>query len=414
MNKVLLLFAKGFPYNISEPFLENEYPLYSDYFDQIIIVTGCKRGEQPSRRISDPAINVLSDFTLSKDKKAIIEALPYVLTDSMFYQELWKLIKGKQLSPRRMYQLCVMSLCGNHRALMAKRWIQSRNLASDVEVAYSYWLDIPAYAAIRFRQLIGKTGIRVVSRCHGYDVYSERKPGNYMPFQEQILRQVNSIASVSKAGMDYLQEKYALHDRIFTWYLGSADKGVTNPYSSRETFRIVSCARVVPLKRLTRIVDGLRLLRGQKIMWTHIGGGEGLEELKEYATRNLPEEVQVEWRGTIPNEEVYAIYGSEPFHAFISVSSTEGLPVSMCEAFSFQIPIIATAVGGVPEIVEDGICGKLLLPDFSDEEFVTAIEWMAGLPETDYLKMREAARAKFESTFDAQKNNREFIESYLT
>lgn len=413
MGKTLVLFTKGFPYNISEPFLENEYPLYKEYFDRVLIVTGCKKGEKPTRDIQDPVIHILDDYTLAKDKKAILEALPYVITDKMFYRELWRLIKEKKFSTKRLYRLLVMSVCGNHRALLAKRWIDYNGDWDDVGVVYSYWLDIPAYAAVRLVSMRKNHSIKAVSRCHGFDVYAERRAENYLPFQRELLDCLDIVASVSKAGAKYLLEKYQNVDMICTRYLGCKDKGAVNPFAERDTLRIVSCARVVPLKRLERIVDGLRLITGKKIIWTHIGGGDGLSDLVAYAEERLPPNIVVNWAGTIQNEEVYDMYKTIPFHAFVSVSSTEGLPVSMCEAFSFHIPIIATDVGGVSEVVDDYVNGLLLSADFTDDEFAQAVTHIASMNETDYQSMRKAARSKFEGSFDAITNNHKFIEDFL-
>ena len=47
MKRAMILFAKGFPYNVSEPFLEAEYPKYKEYFDHVLVVTGCRKGEKP-------------------------------------------------------------------------------------------------------------------------------------------------------------------------------------------------------------------------------------------------------------------------------------------------------------------------------------------------------------------------------
>lgn len=412
MGKTLVLLANGFPYNYSEPFLESEYPLYKEYFDRVLIVTGCKRGEKPTRDINDPIIHILNDYTLSKDKKSILEVLPYVLTDKLFYKELWWLIKEHKFSLIRFYRLFVMAVCGNHRALLAKRWIDSMNLWNDIDVIYSYWLDIPGYAAVRLASMKKDRRIKTVSRCHGFDVYAERRAENYMPFQREILNHLDAVASVSKAGTEYLLKKYQNVD-ISTSYLGCKDKRAVNPFVERDPLRIVSCARVVPLKRLERIVDGLRLITEQKIIWTHIGGGDGFSDLVAYAEKRLPANISVKWVGMIPSEEVYDIYRSTPFHAFVSVSSTEGLPVSMCEAFSFHVPIIATDVGGVSEVVDHNVNGLLLSADFTDEEFADAVMHIASMNEPDYQRMRKAARSKFDGSFDAITNNRKFIEDFL-
>lgn len=59
MKKLLILFAYSYPYSTHEPFLENETPLYKDYFDKVLLIIGRKRGELPTRQLPDPAIEVI-------------------------------------------------------------------------------------------------------------------------------------------------------------------------------------------------------------------------------------------------------------------------------------------------------------------------------------------------------------------
>jgi len=52
---------------------------------------------------------------------------------------------------------------------------------------------------------------------------------------------------------------------------------------------------------------------------------------------------------------------------FVSCSYSEGLPMAHAEAMAQGIPVVATSVGGVPEIVEDGVSGVLVSPGHPDE-----------------------------------------------
>ena len=52
--------------------------------------------------------------------------------------------------------------------------------------------------------------------------------------------------------------------------------------------------------------------------------------------------------------------------ALVLASSFEGIPVVVMEAFALERPVIATAVGGVPELVEPGVSGWLVTPGSAD------------------------------------------------
>ncbi|MEG1497600.1 MAG: glycosyltransferase, partial [Clostridiales bacterium] len=88
---------------------------------------------------------------------------------------------------------------------------------------------------------------------------------------------------------------------------------------------------------------------------------------------------------------------------------SEGIPVSIMEAISFGIPVIATDVGGVNEIVYNDQNGILLDKDFSDNQLIEAINKFAFMPNDEYLKYRDNARNIWEKNYDAEKNYTEFL-----
>lgn len=413
MQHLLILFADRFPYNTGEPFLENENPLYGQYFDKVLLSTACKKGEQPTRDLDGELFEVLPDHTLSKDLRSVLEALPWLLTDGLFWSELGSLLFREGFSLRKLYDLTVMSLCGNHRAMQTCRWLKNHPEYT-FDCLYSYWINIPSYAAIRLRKKLKRPELRIVARCHGYDIYKERKTTGYLPFQGRILRELSYVGAASSDAKGYLQALYPQLTNLSVHFLGARDMGQRNPDVERRVFRLVSCAYVKPVKCLTKIVDTLATIKDRDIHWTHIGGGEGLEALKAMAEEKLPANIQTEFMGNIPNSEIYRVYREKPFHAFVSASASEGgAPVSVCEAISYGIPAILTAVGGHLDVVCQGVNGYLVEKDFADAQFAEAICRMADLDELSYQSFRREARLQFESKFQALKNNQQFLEDVL-
>lgn len=406
MKRLLILFTNGFPYNTSEPYLETEYPLYSEYFDKVLIVAACRRNETVTRRIDCGNTEVIQDYTLSKDIRSMIEAIPFVLTDRLFYHELIHLIRAEGVTCKKLYDMLVFALCGNHRAMQARRWLR-RHPEFQAAVAYAYWLHIPAYAALRLKRML-KGKLQTISRAHGYDLYLERHETGYIPFHLQMYKGLDAVASVSNQGKEYLLSRYGKTGRVCVHRLGAADRAQHNPYDSRDVLRLVSCARCVSLKRLDRIVDALTHMTDMPVEWTHIGDGPVQKELERYAEEKLPANVTAVFKGSMANEQVYEIYARRSFHAFVNVSETEGIPVAIMEAMSFDIPVIATDVGGTAELVDDAN-GYLLHKDFSPEELARSIKRIAELPECAYIQMRKAARMKFEQEYCAETNYRAFL-----
>jgi len=68
--------------------------------------------------------------------------------------------------------------------------------------------------------------------------------------------------------------------------------------------------------------------------------------------------------GAVPYEAIPAVYGA--VDALVLPSHTEGLPRVVLEAMATETPVVATRVGGVPEVVDDGEAGLLCAPHNPD------------------------------------------------
>jgi len=90
-----------------------------------------------------------------------------------------------------------------------------------------------------------------------------------------------------------------------------------------------------------------------------VGGNGEVKRFEEFVSKMKLEDI-VEYKGWVSgNQKVQLLQNSD---IYILPSHNEGLPLSILEAMTFELPIISTYVGGIPEIVEDGVNGYLVKP----------------------------------------------------
>lgn len=113
--------------------------------------------------------------------------------------------------------------------------------------------------------------------------------------------------------------------------------------------------------------------------------------------------------GHLAHEDILKFYNNNYIDVFINISKFEGVPVSIMEACSFKVPIIATNVGAVSEIVIDKYNGVLLSPDPTTSEIVEAIDFFYYFPEVT-KSYRENAYAIWKKQYNAQINYNKLID----
>jgi len=176
---------------------------------------------------------------------------------------------------------------------------------------------------------------------------------------------------------------------------------------------VVSCSAVIPLKRLDLLIDALTKIEGMQIKWTHFGDGAIIGPIRKLAHVKLDRlnNVSYQFMGNQPKERILNFYRTEHIDLFINCSDSEGIPVSIMEAFSYGIPAVARDVGGNSEIVND-VNGYLLSAHSSADEIAASIQCFVRLSQEDKSKKSAAAYQTYHELYDAERNYRSFY-SYL-
>lgn len=257
-----------------------------------------------------------------------------------------------------------------------------------VVTIYSFWGSGPAFCLPWLPSYSGGLAIRL----HSIDLYEWAN--DYLPMRRWLYRTADCLFFVSQHGRDYLLERYPdlrLSQKSQVVRLGSADRGLGPVPPEGSVPLIVTCSSVSPVKRLSFLAQALGQLDATRTFrWTHFGTGP--LEVEVAAIAGTHAQVEVDFRGYTSNDEVLQFYSENPVDVFVNVSSREGLPISVCEALSFGIPVVATAVGGTPELVrEEYRSGILIAPEATTDELATAIETIIDARRND-LDPRQAWR----------------------
>lgn len=286
------------------------------------------------------------------------------------------------------------------------RFVAARGLAG--AVFYDYWFENSTLALALLRA--AGTVETAVCRAHGFDLWDERWRPGVVPFRAAKARGLDAVYAVSAAGAAYLEQRApALRGRVSVRRLGVRDPGrACPPPRPGEPPLVVTCAGLSPAKRIDLVPEVLAAL-DRPLRWVHLGDGPERERVRAAAARLLDDRVEWELRGHVDNREVLGLYAGEHVAALLSLSGSEGLPVSMMEAQSYGIPIVARAVGGVPEIVNERT-GVPLAPEATPAEAAAALG--EALEPSRFEP--DAVRAEFQRCFNADVNYNGFVDAVLS
>ncbi|MGM7697400.1 glycosyltransferase [Microbacterium sp. A84] len=391
----LLLFTNEYPYRTGDVvFVEKEIEALAAAFDDVVVFCHARDTSAGMVELPDGVRyggNLFEPAPEDAPRQLLeVQAIGQFLAAA--WRELWT---GRLLRHPKLFVLGVkVGITQAHRVA-----VRQAIAGSDDVVAYGFWamgggLGLPWLRGVRAR----------VARVHGYDLYEERAVSGYLPYRPYYFSRVDRVLTISADGKRYLEGQHhgiaakTTVSRLGVW--GPAE--FTRP-AQAETITIVSCSSVSPIKRvdlIRRAVGAMAQSRPEaKLRWVHFGEGPLSQELTEAVDgMDLPR-VTIELRGQTANIDVLAFYRQERVDLFVNASTTEGVPVSIMEAIAHDIPIVATAVGGTPEIVGDSQrTGMLVAADASARQLSDAMGEVLDAPESRY-----APRETWKRDYDARR-----------
>ena len=402
-KRALFLISTSYPYGHLEPLLHYEVKRFCERYEQIVI------------------------FCSSTEDELKYE-LPHKVHVIPFSNELslWEKIKGSasffsKACRAERKQIKAMSgvnpSLAHHKILLNSFALMQKfqKIASPIEKKfrefqidyYSYWCDEPIMSSAIL------SSKNVVSRMHGYDLYTERHKPAYLPFRKAFHDSARKILFISNQGKNYFKSKYKVNeDKLQTLYLGVTNCFQTPPRNKDSRINLISCSSIIPLKRIQLIADLVKVIGASTVVnWIHIGDGSEREKIIAHCRRELEgnNNISYAFLGEMSPAMVMKHYQENFYDFFVNLSETEGLPISIMEANSFQIPAVATNVGGVSEIVSEN---SGILVDLNPNINHLALKLRELFTDqTEYQRMRKTAYEKWLHYFNGEKNTDKLIEA---
>lgn len=242
---------------------------------------------------------------------------------------------------------------------------------------------------------------------------------NDLVIGKSVLRNADRITTVSKETMKYVLRLGADRTKTQVIYNG-VDINNFRPLNKNESRTrlglpqnrkiVLSVRRLVYKNGLDTLVESVPMVAKKHPDVLFVVAGKGpSRKLIEHRIKELGVSENITLAGFVPDELLPVYYNAADYFMLPSASG-EGLPLVLLEAMACRLPVIATAVGGTPEIIKHMKNG-VLVPPINPEAIADATSKL--LSETKLGKiMGEEARRNVEEKYTWKENVRQLQAIY--
>jgi glycosyltransferase involved in cell wall biosynthesis len=226
------------------------------------------------------------------------------------------------------------------------------------------WIHVSADFSFRRKTVVTALGrlfrVPIVLHVHGSDVevWYRATSRPEQAVVRAVLRAADLVIALTPTWEARLR---AMTDCTTTAIMNPVAVPVLPDDAARIPGRIVSTGRLGERKGSKVLVEAVAILAGEGRDVSLVLAGDGDREGVEARAAELGVADRVEIRSWIGPDEVAAMLRTAS--VFALPSREEGLPVSLLEAMAHALPVVVTPVGGIPDLVSDGVHGRLVQPD---------------------------------------------------
>jgi len=311
------------------------------------------------------------------------------------------------------------SLAEDQRVFAKALYLAGVLQEKQVNHVHSPWADLSAFVALLAARLL-EIPYSVQARAH--DIHRK----TYLYALREKFENGEFVVTNTRYNQVYINDLLQAPWRTKVRLIHNGidlERFTPTPASEARTTvtRLLCVARLIEQKGLVYLLRVCRILldKGYELTCEIIGAPEeplytnyfiALKKLH----RQLALEERVIFTGALPFEKVLAKYQTADIFVLPCVIAADGsrdiTPNALIEAMAMKLPVIATTVTGLPEIVEDGVSGILIAPH--DEQALA--DAVITLIQDPALRKRlgESARKRVEEKFDINKNVKHYLELF--
>ena len=251
------------------------------------------------------------------------------------------------------------------------------------DIIHAHWPFPHAYIALGAAKLFK---IPLVLNFHGAELLLIRKKKWVKPLLKFAISQAQAVFANSSFTASKIK---ALRNVDVEWspYGTTLETGTGNaePHAINGKFKILFVGRHIERKGIRYLIEAAKYLPRDQFEIRIVGVGDLTDELKKLASESAtPNSAEIIFTGKLSPEALaneYKFANVFTLPAIVdSKGDTEGLGVVLIEAMELGLPIVASNVGGIPDVVIDGETG-ILVPEKDPEALANAYKRLASNPE---------------------------------